>query len=397
MALRNSQNFSQNGTDGAKVPETDQWTEKQHKELLGPQRPRPTKLWTKRYVKIMVVGDSGLGKTTLIRTLLSGPGEKLDLHDGSETSHREFLKNPEALCSTLTWDDDVDRVTWVYRVQDTPGYGDDLNIMTNIQKMKAFVDSCNKKWLEIEQDMKRGVDMTLVEDPRIDLCIFCLPPHRLRNIDIRYMHELGQVVPIVPVVTKADTMTIREAAMHRADVMSRLSNPSLRGLKGPVNVFHFEDETLERSGVKMVNGMYHMPPFLVVASNEVNREKAQQDPPIFWPQRQYKWGMSEAFNPEHSDLLNLRSLLFQEACEEIAATKRFRFEKWRVNYLKRKAAAANFRQFVFKVTSVAAVGIGAIFLSSPYGKGAREFIGNGFKAKESKADKVEPAKKKGLF
>jgi septin family protein len=71
-----------------------------------------------------------------------------------------------------------------------------------------------------------------VEDPRIDLCIFCLPPHRLRNVDVRYMHELGKVVPIVPVITKADTMTIREAAIHRHNVFNRLMNPVLVGLNG---------------------------------------------------------------------------------------------------------------------------------------------------------------------
>ena len=31
----------------------------------------------------------------------------------------------------------------------------------------------------------------------------------------RYMLELGRYVPIVPVVTKADTMTIAEAAKYR--------------------------------------------------------------------------------------------------------------------------------------------------------------------------------------
>mmetsp|Transcript_35996 Transcript_35996/g.93500 ORF Transcript_35996/g.93500 Transcript_35996/m.93500 type:complete len:133 (-) Transcript_35996:737-1135(-) len=95
------------------APKVDMAT--QQSALLGPQRPRPTKLWTKRYVKILVVGDSGLGKTTLIRTLLSGPGEKLQLHDGSETSVDDFVKNPESLCSTLIWEDEADRVTWVYR------------------------------------------------------------------------------------------------------------------------------------------------------------------------------------------------------------------------------------------------------------------------------------------
>lgn len=32
------------------------------------------------------------------------------------------------------------------------------------------------------------------------------------------MHELGRVVPIIPVITKADTMTIREAQAYRAHV-----------------------------------------------------------------------------------------------------------------------------------------------------------------------------------
>ena len=46
---------------------------------------------------------------------------------------------------------------------------------------------------------------------------------------------------------------------------------------------------------------------------------------MFWPERQYRWGTSEAFNPEHSDLLYLRQLLLEEACEEIAAAKRHRW------------------------------------------------------------------------
>mmetsp|Transcript_21340 Transcript_21340/g.53751 ORF Transcript_21340/g.53751 Transcript_21340/m.53751 type:complete len:424 (+) Transcript_21340:149-1420(+) len=377
------------------APKVDMAT--QQSALLGPQRPRPTKLWTKRYVKILVVGDSGLGKTTLIRTLLSGPGEKLQLHDGSETSVDDFVKNPESLCSTLIWEDEADRVTWVYRVQDTPGYGDDLNIMNNITKMTNFVEKCNMKWLNIEQDRKRGVDMSAVEDPRVDLCIFCLPPHRLRNVDVRYMHELGKVVPIVPVITKADTMTIREAAVHRHNVFNRLMNPTLVGLKGPVNVFTFEDETLQRAGVQMNNGMYMMPPFLVVASNDVNMEKAKQDPPLYWPERQYKWGMSEAFNPDHSDLLNLRSLLFQEASEEIAATKRARFEKWRVEMLNKRRPMRFVRKVVAKVLVVGIVGVaGVVAYRSEYGEQVRGAIGDGYNVVRDQVGKVKkhlPGKK----
>lgn len=30
--------------------------------LLGPRRPRPHKIWRKKFIKVLVVGDSGLGK-----------------------------------------------------------------------------------------------------------------------------------------------------------------------------------------------------------------------------------------------------------------------------------------------------------------------------------------------
>ncbi len=47
--------------------------------LLGPRRPRPHKIWRKKYIKLIVVGDSGLGKTTLIKSLISIPGERLQV------------------------------------------------------------------------------------------------------------------------------------------------------------------------------------------------------------------------------------------------------------------------------------------------------------------------------
>lgn len=44
------------------------------------------------------------------------------------------------------------------------------------------------------------------------------------------MYMIGQAgVPVVPVVTKADTMTLREAEVHRNLVLEKIANPMVPG------------------------------------------------------------------------------------------------------------------------------------------------------------------------
>lgn len=54
------------------------------------------------------------------------------------------------------------------------------------------------------------------------------------------------------------------------------------------------------------------------------QEKLEGQEAVFWPERRYTWGVSEAFNPQHSDLLHLRLLLLKEACDELSTAKRAR-------------------------------------------------------------------------
>lgn len=49
----------------------------------------------------------------------------------------------------------------------------------------------------------------------------------------RYMAELSKHVPIIPVIMKADTMTIHEAQRFRQEVVNRLQNPSEWGTHTP--------------------------------------------------------------------------------------------------------------------------------------------------------------------
>lgn len=41
----------------------------------------------------------------------------VQVHDGTYTPADQFVKDPDSLCSTVTWKDEEDRVIWVYRIQ----------------------------------------------------------------------------------------------------------------------------------------------------------------------------------------------------------------------------------------------------------------------------------------
>lgn len=46
------------------------------------------------------------------------------------------------------------------------------------------------------------------------------------------MHELGQDVPVIPVITKADTMTIREAQNYKQEARAH-EGQGLAALRAP--------------------------------------------------------------------------------------------------------------------------------------------------------------------
>lgn len=78
------------------------------------------------------------------------------------------------------------------QIQDTPGYGDDLNLELNIGRVKQYIIDQNQAWLRLENSAGRG-ELNAKVDPRVDICLFCLPPHRVRNIDMLFMWEISQV------------------------------------------------------------------------------------------------------------------------------------------------------------------------------------------------------------
>ena len=41
-------------------------------------------------------------------------------------------------------------------------------------------------------------------DPRVDVCLYFVSPHRIKSIDVEFMAKLSAVVPVLPVLAKVD-------------------------------------------------------------------------------------------------------------------------------------------------------------------------------------------------
>ena len=86
-----------------------------------------------------------------------------------------------------------------------------------------YIHTCNEKALAREQDAKRTAPLSSDDDPRVDVCIYFLSPHRIKPIDLKFMTELSALAPLVPVLAKADSMTTSELDHFRKGVRDAIS------------------------------------------------------------------------------------------------------------------------------------------------------------------------------
>jgi septin 7 len=52
-----------------------------------------------------------------------------------------------------------------------------MDLDGSIRIVLDYIEEQNFKWLKMEQSQSRQ-DLREAEDPRIDLCLFCIGPHR---------------------------------------------------------------------------------------------------------------------------------------------------------------------------------------------------------------------------
>ncbi|XP_010580979.1 septin-7 isoform X4 [Onychostruthus taczanowskii] len=236
---------------------------------------------------LMVVGESGLGKSTLINSLFltelyspEYPGPSHRIKKTVQVEQSKVLIKEGGVQLLLT-------------IVDTPGFGDAVDNSNCWQPVIDYIDSKFEDYLNAESRVNRRQ----MPDNRVQCCLYFIAPsgHGLKPLDIEFMKRLHEKVNIIPLIAKADTLTPEECQQFKKQ--DRL-------------------------------------PLAVVGSNtiiEVNGKRVRG--------RQYPWGVAEVENGEHCDFTILRNMLIRTHMQDLKdVTNNVHYE----NYRSRKLAAVTY-------------------------------------------------------
>ncbi|KAM9330859.1 septin-2A [Gastrophryne carolinensis] len=267
---------------------------------------------------LMVVGESGLGKSTLINSLfltdlyperyIPGAAEKIERTVQIEASTVEIEERGVKLRLTVV---------------DTPGYGDAINSQDCFKTIIQYIDNQFERYLHDES----GLNRRHIIDNRVHCCFYFISPfgHGLKPLDVEFMKALHGKVNIVPVIAKADTLTLKERERLKRRVLDEIAEHGIRIYQLPDADSDEDEEFKEQTRVLKASI-----PFAVIGSNQLIEVKGKKI-----RGRLYPWGVVEVENPEHNDFLKLRTMLVTHMQDLQEVTQDLHYENFRSERLKR--------------------------------------------------------------
>lgn len=260
---------------------------------------------------MMVVGQSGLGKTTFINTLF---GTSLlptvwesDMTERGVTKTTKIVRHESELVEN--------GFTLRYTVIDTPGFGDLADNNFSWSPIVNYIDEQYRSYIFQEEQPLRAS----LKDNRIHCCLYFINLTRngLSALDIAAMEEISKRVNLIPVIAKIDGLTSADLEMYKRKIRETLQ-------KQEIKVCSFLDQN--HPNCQTIFDTY---PFGIVCSDEMvtnNEGKLVRG-------RKYKWGNVEVENPLHSEFTALRTVLMSKNLVDFAVGCENYYEKCRSHIL----------------------------------------------------------------
>ncbi|KAG8936875.1 hypothetical protein FRC03_002670 [Tulasnella sp. 419] len=262
---------------------------------------------------IMVVGESGLGKTTLINTLFSTELSPQKDYRRRHVKQLDKLTEIEIIKAELEEKSFKVKLT----VIDTPGFGDYVNNRDSWAPIIDFVDDQHELYMRQEQQPQR----TEKSDMRVHACLYFIRPtgHTLKPLDIEIMKRLGTRVNLIPVIAKADTLTQNDLMVFKKRVREVIAAQGIR-------IYTPTVDSDDEASADLARALSAAIPFSIIGSTQ---DVTTEDGRVV-KGREYLWGVAEVENEQHCDFKKLRSLLIRtHMLDLISTTEELHYENYR--------------------------------------------------------------------
>ncbi|EFP89450.1 cell division control protein [Puccinia graminis f. sp. tritici] len=250
----------------------------------------------------MVVGQTGLGKSSLINTIFAS---HLIDSKGRLDADEPIRQTTEiqAVSHVVV----ENNVKLRLNIVDTPGYGDLVNNDGCWEPIIKYIKDQHSAYLRKELTAQRD---KYIQDTRIHCCIYFISPtgHGLRPIDIIVMKKLSEVVNIVPVIAKSDSLTLEEREAFKVRIRDELHYHNIR-------LYPFDNEEQDAEELQLNEAIRNMIPFAVVGSE---RNVIVDGKPVRG--RKNRWGVINVENEQHCEFNYLRNFLTRTHLQDLVET-----------------------------------------------------------------------------
>ncbi|KAM4620497.1 septin 4a, partial [Polymixia lowei] len=262
---------------------------------------------------LMVAGESGLGKSTLVNSLFL-----TDLYKDRKVPNAEerITQTVDIIKHTISIEEKGVKLRLT--IVDTPGFGDAINNTESWKEIEDYIDQQFEQYFRDES----GLNRKNIQDNRVHCCLYFISPfgHGLRPLDVECMRALHEKVNIVPVLAKADSLTPGEVHRKKMKIREEIKHFG-------INIYQFpecdsdEDEDFKQQDRILKDSI----PFAVIGSNLQVESKGRK-----FRGRLYPWGVIEVENPDHSDFLLLRNMLVRTYMQDLKdVTRETHYENYR--------------------------------------------------------------------
>lgn len=299
---------------------------------------------------IMVVGRSGLGKTTLVNTLFSS---KLAATLGRRTAEDPIEKTTEIKVHSHTLVENNVRLN--VNVIDTPGFGDQINNEKCWDPLVKYIKEQHSQYLRKELTAQRE---RFIPDTRVHCILYFIPPNgtKLKPLDSQALKKLSEIANVVPVIAKSDSLTLVERAAFKRVLQNEF-------IKYNLNIYPYDSDDLFEDEKQLNEDIKLLIPFAIAGSEkefEINGELVRG--------RKSKWGAINIEDVSQCEFVFLRDFLTRTHLQDlIETTSLVHYETFRAKQLialKENASNAN-RLSVATGPQRSAAGSGAASAANP--------------------------------